>query len=86
MQAVPAKAKKIGIALASLVYVFGLLHQGVDEAAGVLEGLNQVKVQYAQLTGGSADEPATTSREIESEDNNVLDADGVSPVNRSGWF
>ncbi|WP_222113906.1 hypothetical protein [Gordonia paraffinivorans] len=79
MQAVPAKAKKIGIALASLVYVFGLLHQGVDEAAGVLEGLNQVKVQYAQLTGGSADEPATASREIESEDNDVLDAEVVEP-------
>lgn len=79
LQAVPAKAKKIGIALAYLVYVFGLLHQGVDQAAGLLEGLSQVQIQYEQLTDGSATEPAATPPEIESEDNRVIDAEVVEP-------
>lgn len=49
LQAVPAKAKTVGLALGFLVYMLSLVHQGVDQTVGILEGLNSTRTQYEQL-------------------------------------
>ncbi|GAA3963234.1 hypothetical protein [Gordonia caeni] len=52
IQAMPGKAKKIGLALAGIVYAIGLLHSGIDHTAGILEGLSEVGTQYGRLVEG----------------------------------
>lgn len=55
--AVPAKAKKVAVALSSIVYMLTMLQQGVDVSSGILEGLNETVTQYGYLTDGESPEP-----------------------------
>ena len=78
LQQVPGKAKKVAVALAYVAYFLGIVHQGVDQAAGVLEGLNEARTQYEQLfENAPAIEHAESVGEIESEESKVIDAEVV---------
>ena len=78
LQQVPAKAKKAAVGLAFVAYFLGLVHHGVDETAGILEGLNSVQVQYEQLvTGPRAIEGSEQTPQIEPKPAKIIDAEVV---------
>jgi hypothetical protein len=73
LAAVPAKAKKVAVALSYIVYMLTMLQQGVDVTSGILEGLNETVSQYEQLTDGTSSAPEAPAGEL----TDVVDAEVV---------
>ncbi len=64
LQLVPVKARKVGAAMAYIVYMLGLVHAGIDHTAGILEGLNEVSAQIEVITDNPPELSAESNEEI----------------------
>ncbi|QDQ91584.1 hypothetical protein FND50_12655 [Rhodococcus sp. WB9] len=83
MAARPRTAKRVGAALAGVVRFLTLIHTGVDEANGILEGVQQMTATVQEIAGGevpalelpAAPGPTDVPRIPRLDDPNIIDAD-----------